>query len=115
VLDCTSGAGTAPVLLGIDALKRRGGTMVVQGELAKFPDFPLKKVTEKGITIKSARGHSYRACELAVRQLASRRFPLESLTTHTFGLSGVDAAIAAVGGAAGADGVIHVSLLPGED
>ena len=93
----------------------RGAGIVVQGELAKFPDFPLKKVTEKGVTIKSARGHSYRACELAVRQLASRRFPLELLTTHTFGLSGVDEAIRTVGGAAGADGVVHVSLLPGKD
>ncbi len=44
-----SGAGTAPVLLGIDALKRREGVMVTQGELAAFPDFPLKKMTEKAI------------------------------------------------------------------
>jgi threonine dehydrogenase-like Zn-dependent dehydrogenase len=115
VLDCTSGAGTAPVLLAVEVLRRRGGTMVLQGELARFPDFPLKQVTEKAVTIKSARGHSYRACELAVRQLASGRFPLELLTTHTFGLSGVDEAIRTVSGAAGADGVIHVSLLPGQD
>jgi len=114
VLDCTSGAGTAPVLLGIDALKRRAGILVIQGELARFPDFPVRKMTEKAITIKSARGHSYRACELAVRQLASGRFPLELLTTHTFGLSEVDRAIRAVGGKE-EDGVIHVSLLPGQD
>ena len=113
VVDCTSGAGTAPVLLGIDALRRRAGTLVIQGELAQFPDFPVKKMTEKAITVKSARGHGYRACELAVRQLASGRFPLELLTTHTFGLSDADRAIRAVGGAE--DGVIHVSLLPGKD
>jgi threonine dehydrogenase-like Zn-dependent dehydrogenase len=113
VLDCTSGAGTAPVLLGIDALKRREGTLVIQGELAAFPDFPVKKLTEKAVTIRSARGHSYQACELAVRQLASGRFPLERLTTHTFGLSEVDRAIRTVGGEA-EDGVIHVSLLPGK-
>ena len=111
VLDCTAGAGVAPMLLGIDALKRRGGTLLVQGELAAFPDFPIKKVTEKAITIRSARGHSYRACELALEQLASRRFPLDRLTTHTFGLADVDRAIRAVGGD-GVDGVIHVSLLP---
>ena len=75
MLDCTAGAGTAPVLLGIDALKRREGTLLIQGELAAFPDFPVKKVTEKAITIKSARGHSYRACELALEQLASRPLP----------------------------------------
>jgi threonine dehydrogenase-like Zn-dependent dehydrogenase len=111
VLDCTAGAGTAPVLLGIDALKRRAGTIVIQGEMATFPDFPVKKVTEKAITIKSARGHSYRSCELAVAQLASGRFPLERLATHSFGLSEVDRAIRAVGGEE-TDGVVHVSLLP---
>ena len=114
VLDCTAGAGTDPVLLGIDALKRRGGTLLVQGELASFPDFPLKKVTEKAITIKSARGHSYRAVELALAQLASRRLPLELLSTHSFGLEEVDTAIRAVGGEV-EDGAIHVSLLPWQE
>jgi threonine dehydrogenase-like Zn-dependent dehydrogenase len=111
VLDCTAGAGTTPILLGIDALRRRAGTMVVQGELAAFPDFPLKKLTEKAITIKSARGHSYRAVELAIAQVASKRFPLHLLTTHEYGLGDVDTAIRAVGGEVD-DGVIHVSLLP---
>jgi threonine dehydrogenase-like Zn-dependent dehydrogenase len=111
VLDCTAGAGTTPVLLGIDVLKRRAGVLLVQGELAKFPDFPLKKLTEKAITIKSARGHSYRAVELAIAQLASKRFPLHLLTTHEYGLEDVDTAIRAVGGEVG-NGVIHVSLLP---
>jgi threonine dehydrogenase-like Zn-dependent dehydrogenase len=111
VLDCTAGAGVAPVLLGIDSLKRRAGTLLVQGELAAFPDFPLKKLTEKAITIKSARGHSYRAVELAIEQLASKRFPLHLLTTHEYGLQDADTAIRAVGGEVG-NGVIHVSLLP---
>jgi threonine dehydrogenase-like Zn-dependent dehydrogenase len=111
VLDCTAGAGTGPVLLGIDALKRREGTMVVQGELAAFPDFPMKKLTEKSIAMKSARGHSYRSCELALEQLASGRFPLEMLSTHTFGLEDTDRAIRTVGGETGED-ALHVSLLP---
>ena len=111
VLDCTAEAGTSPMLLGVDALKRRGGTMVVQGEMETFPDFPIAKVTLKAITIRSARGHSYRACELALRQLASKRFPLELVTTHTFGLSDTAYAIRSVGGE-GAKDVIHVSLMP---
>jgi threonine dehydrogenase-like Zn-dependent dehydrogenase len=114
VLDCTAGAGTTPLLLGIDALKRRAGVLLVQGELANFPDFPLKKLTEKAITIKSARGHSYRAVELAIAQLASKRFPLHLLTTHEYGLEDVDTAIRAVGGEVG-NGVIHVSLLPWQE
>ncbi|HEX4926366.1 MAG TPA: zinc-binding dehydrogenase [Burkholderiales bacterium] len=111
VLDCTAGAGTAPILLGMEALKRRAGTMVVQGELREFPDFPLERMTTKAITLKSARGHSYRACELALAQLASGRFPLEKMTTHRFALKDADLAIRSVGGQ-GAPGVIHASLMP---
>src|SRR4051795_7155013 len=114
VLDCTSGAGTAPVLLGIDALKRREGVMVTQGEEAAFPDFPLKKMTEKCITLASARGHSYRSVELALEQLASHRFPLERLATHSFGLEDVDHAIRALAGETGED-ALHISLKPWGD
>jgi threonine dehydrogenase-like Zn-dependent dehydrogenase len=113
VLDCTSGAGTAPILLGVEAAKRRGATMVIQAEggEAAFPSFPIGRVTRKGMTLKSARGHSYRAVELALRQLASHRFPLELMTTHTFGLKDLDYAIKSVGGEV-APGAIHVSVLP---
>ncbi len=111
-IDCTVGAGTAPTLVGIEALKRRGGTMVVQGEgNQEFPNFPIGRLTRKGITLKSARGHSYRAVELALRQLASHRFPLDLMMTHTFGLADVDYAIKSVGGE-GAPGAIHVTVMP---
>lgn len=114
VLDCTAGAGTLPVLLGVEALKRKGGTLVIQGEMVDFPNFPIGRITVKYITIKSARGHSYRACELALQQLASKRFPLELVTTHSFGLNEVDYAIRSVGGE-GAKDVIHVSLMPWQE
>ena len=110
-LDCTAGAGTAPILLGIDALKRKGGTILVQGEVAKFPDFPVAKLTNKYVTVKCARGHNYRSCELALKQLASERFPLDLITTHRLGLKDTDLAIKSVGGTE-AEGVIHMSLLP---
>lgn len=110
-LDCTAGAGTFAVLLGVEALKRKGGTLLVQGEMTDFPNFPLGKITVKYITIKSARGHSYKACELALQQLASHRFPLDLVTTHTFGLADADYAIKSVGNE-GAKDVVHVSLLP---
>jgi threonine dehydrogenase-like Zn-dependent dehydrogenase len=112
VIDCTVGAGTAPTLLGIEAAKRRGGTMVVQGEGNQvFPSFPIGRLTRKGMTLKSARGHSYRAVELGLHQLASHRFPLDLMTTHRFGLAEVDYAIKSVGGE-GAPGAIHVSVMP---
>ena len=79
--------------------------------MPNFPDFPIYRVTQKYATLKSARGHSYRAVELALQHLAARRFPLELMTTHRFGLAEVDYAIKSVGGA-GAPGAIHVSVLP---
>lgn len=111
VLDCTSRAGVEPVLLGVDVLKRREGVLLIQGELAAFPSFPVKKLTEKAITIKSARGHSYLACELALEQLVSGRFPLDRMATHRFRLDEADRAIRTLGGEFGGD-VIHVSLMP---
>jgi threonine dehydrogenase-like Zn-dependent dehydrogenase len=86
--------------------------MVVQGEGNQtFPDFPIGRLTRKGMTLKSARGHSYRAVELALQALASKRFPLDLMTTHRFGLSEVEYAIKSVGGE-GAAGAIHVSVMP---
>ena len=48
---------------------------------------------------------------MALAQLASRRFPLECVTTHRFGLKDADLAIRSVGNA-GVPGVIHASLMP---
>lgn len=113
VLDCTAGAGTIPITLGIEALKRKGGTMVVQGEMPEFPNFPIGKMTIKFITIKSARGHSYRSCELALQQLASTQFDFDLITTHRFRLDEVDLAIKSVGNLEGGlKDVIHASLMP---
>jgi len=109
-LDCTAGAGTIPVLLGIEALKRKGGTLQIQGEdVPDFPNFPLGKIGNKYITVKAARGHNFESCELALKQLNSDRFDLNLITTHRFGLKETHDAINAVGGSGE---VIHASLMP---
>ena len=109
-LDCTAGAGTIPVLLGIEALKRKGGTLQIQGEdVPDFPNFPLGKIGNKYITVKAARGHNFESCELALKQLNSDRFDLSLITTHSFGLKETHEAINAVGGSGE---VIHASLMP---
>jgi threonine dehydrogenase-like Zn-dependent dehydrogenase len=108
-LDCTAGAGTAPLLLGLEALKRKGGTLLVQQEVAEFPNFPLAKLCNKYVTVKCARGHNYRSCELALQQLNSDRFPLDLIPTHRFGLEDAHDAIKSVGTSGD---VIHVSLMP---
>ena len=110
-LDCTAGAGTIPILLGVEALKRKGGTIVVQGEMKEFPNFPLEGDGEVHHHQERARPQlqGLRAGAGAARLQA---FPLEKVTTHRFGLKDVDLAIRSVGGQ-GLD-VIHASLLPWE-
>jgi threonine dehydrogenase-like Zn-dependent dehydrogenase len=111
-IDCTAGAGTSALHVGLDALKPKAGTLVIQGnEMKTFPDFPIEKLTLKYVTIKSARGHSYQACEYALQQLASHRFPIEKALTHSYGLNQVDLAIRSVGGTGDKD-VIHVNVQP---
>jgi threonine dehydrogenase-like Zn-dependent dehydrogenase len=114
-IDCTAGAGTAAMLLGITALKRKAGILVIQGnEMPTFPDFPIYRVTQKYAQLKSARGHSYKACELALKLMATHKYPLELATTHVFGLKQVDWALKSVGGKGEPD-VIHVSVDPWKD
>jgi hypothetical protein len=74
----------------------------------------MEEVTLKYVTIKSARGHSYLAVELALQQLGSHRFPIENALTHSFSLKDVDLAIRSVGGA-GVKDPIHVNVKPWKD
>ena len=111
-IDCTAGAGTLALHTGLAALKPKAGILVIQGnEMKTFPDFPIEDITLKYVTIKSARGHSYKACELAMQQLASHRFPIEKALTHNYSLNQVDLAIRSVGGTGDKD-VIHVNVQP---
>ena len=71
----------------------------------------IEKLARKYITLKAARGHSYASVELAIQWIASGKFPLELLTTHHFGLDGIDLAIKSTGGT-GLAGAIHVTVLP---
>lgn len=113
VVDTSSAKGPEVVLSSIDVLKRKAGTMVVQGGAGEMAGFPIAKLTRKYITLKSARGHSYAAVEQALRWIASGRFPLHELCTHRFGLSDVDLAIRTTAGE-GAPGAIHTTVIPWE-
>jgi threonine dehydrogenase-like Zn-dependent dehydrogenase len=110
----TSSAPSAEIVpLMIDLVKRKEGRVVVQSTQsgATVPDFPLEKVARKYITLKCCRGHSYASVELALQRIASHKYPLDLMCTHTFDLHDVDLAIKSTGGV-GVPGAIHVTVLP---
>lgn len=110
-VDTTSSTSPVTTLQMIEAVKRKDGRIVVQGQGETLPDFPLGRLSRKYITLKPARGHSYHSVELAIKLIGSGRYPLHLLTTHTFGLQAVDTAIRATGGE-GTPGAIHVTVTP---
>jgi threonine dehydrogenase-like Zn-dependent dehydrogenase len=110
-VDTSSASSSEMVPLMIDIVKRKEGRIVVQSIGGTVPDFPLEKMARKYITVKAARGHSFASVELAIHRIASRRYPLDLLCTHSFGLDGVDRAIRSVGGT-GEPGAIHVTVRP---
>ncbi len=111
VVDTTSAPAAQMVPLAIDLVKRKEGRIVVQSMGGTIPDFPIEKLARKYITLKACRGHSYASVELAIQRIASGKYPLDLLTTHHFGLAGVDLAIKSTGGT-GLPGAIHVTVLP---
>ena len=72
---------------------------------------PVRKVKQKYLTVRSGRGRSWWAVDTALRIITSRRFPLEKMCTHTFGLDDVDLAIKATAGRE-VEGAIHCIVDP---
>jgi threonine dehydrogenase-like Zn-dependent dehydrogenase len=110
-VDTTSAPSSEMVPLMIDVVKRKEGRIVVQSIGGTIPDFPIEKVARKYLTIKCCRGHSYASVELALQRIASHKFPLDLMCTHTFDLNDVDLAIKSTGGV-GLPGAIHVTVRP---
>ena len=110
-VDTSSAPSSEMVPLMIEVVKRKEGRIVVQSIGGTVPDFPLERLARKYITLKAARGHSYQSVELAIQRIASCKYALDLMCTHTFGLDGVDMAIRSTGGT-GKPGAIHVTVRP---
>jgi threonine dehydrogenase-like Zn-dependent dehydrogenase len=110
VIDVSSG-GPSTVTLGIDVVKKRGTVVIPGKKHTDIPGFSSDVLVSKYITLKGVRGHSFGAVEQALQIIASGKFPLNELCTHTFGLHEADLALKTVGGA-GLSGAIHCSIDP---
>ncbi|HEY7223904.1 MAG TPA: alcohol dehydrogenase catalytic domain-containing protein [Micromonosporaceae bacterium] len=104
---------TAPVT---DALlaTRHGGRVVLAG-LKGGKQVPLvtDMIINRALTVVGAFGVDARAYDEAIRIIESRRFPLEKLHTHTFGLDDTVRAIETLAGEVPGEASVHVSVHPG--
>jgi threonine dehydrogenase-like Zn-dependent dehydrogenase len=103
----------APVtdaLLGV----RRGGRVVLAG-LKGNREIPVRTdvIINRALTIRGAFGVDAKGMEDAIALIESRRFPLEKMHTHTFGLDDTALAIETLGGEIPGEAAIGVSVNPG--
>jgi threonine dehydrogenase-like Zn-dependent dehydrogenase len=114
VVDTASTGSVKLIEDALAALKRKAGILVWQGTPARAEGFPLGVLTRKYAQLRACRGHSYASVELSLRYIGSRKFPLELMCTHSFGLRDVHTAITSVGGK-GVPGVVHATVDPWKD
>jgi threonine dehydrogenase-like Zn-dependent dehydrogenase len=98
-----------------DALNaaRHGGTVVLAG-LKGHREIPLVTdlIINRALTLKGAYGVDARANAEAIALIESRRFPLERMHTHTFGLDDTALAIETLAGEVAGESAVHVSVHP---
>lgn len=104
----TTGDPTGSVAASAVALAAKGAILSLNGLEQVVPIGEIKK---RYLTVRAPRGRSYGAVELALRYIASGRWPLHEVCSHDFGLDEVDAAIKATAGR-GVQGAIHVTVSP---
>jgi threonine dehydrogenase-like Zn-dependent dehydrogenase len=111
VLELTPMAA-APVTHALEVAKH-GGTVVLAG-LKGGAEVPLRTdlIINRALTVKGAFGVDARGYAEAIAIIESRRFPLEELHTHTFGLDDTALAMETLAGEVDGDPAVHVSVHP---
>jgi len=108
-IDTAGGADT--LVKAMRCTRKNGSVLFAAAPAITSQDFQVANLLAGRLTLKPCRGHSYESVELALRYIASGRFPLHLMATHRFGLADVDLAVRSVGGQ-GAPGAVHVTVLP---
>lgn len=96
------------------ATARKGGTVILASSKrgAAVAGFESDLVVRHELTVKGVRGRDYASVDEALRIIASGRYPLARLRTHTFALDDVDRALRVQGDRADPS-AIHVAVVPG--
>jgi threonine dehydrogenase-like Zn-dependent dehydrogenase len=110
-VDTTPGAVRA-VHDAVD-LVRPGGTIVLGGLKGRgVPDFPFDRIALAGVTIRGMRGVPSNAYLGAISLIASGRFPLDRLRTHTFPLDAAGRAVEVLAGEVPSERAVNVVIRP---
>ncbi|HZZ49711.1 MAG TPA: alcohol dehydrogenase catalytic domain-containing protein [Pseudonocardia sp.] len=113
VVDVTAVA-TQPIVDAVEIAKP-GATIVlagVKGSGATLTGFAPDKLVTKELTVKGLWSQDIRAFEPALRLIESRKYPLEQLHTHTFGLEDVARAVETLAGRVPGENAVHVMVTP---
>lgn len=112
VLDVSSYA-VEPVVDAIDFV-RMGGKIVLAGVkgFKEIPGFISDKVVMKEISIQGAMGVTRSGYANAIRLLESRRYPVERMHTHNFGLEEAELAVRTLARQIPGEESIHSCLIP---
>ena len=92
---------------------RQGGRVVLAG-LKGQREIPVRTdlIINRALTVRGAFGVDARGMADAIALIESRRFPLERMHTHTFGLADAALAIQTLAGDVPGEHAIHVSVHP---
>ena len=106
----TSGLGPKNINPSLRLLRKRGVLATISRK-GSAENFDAELLIGQQLTLKGLRGHSYDAVEMALRAMASGRYPFERMSTHLMSLDQVDYALHMVGGKL-PERSIHVSIDP---
>lgn len=109
-IDCSSG-GPDTIINAIHLARKQGRVIIGGRKFRPIPEFESDLLITRFLTIRGMRGHSYESVEMAVQIIASNKYPLNEMCTHSFGLNDVDEALHTVGGK-GLAGAIHCTVNP---
>ena len=104
-----TGGGKTTVAESISVAAKERCTIVLAA--AGREEINVGTLGRRKLVLKQANGHSYNSVEQAIRLIASGKYPLNELCTHSYGLKDVGLAIRTVAGD-GVPGGLHVSVLP---
>lgn len=111
VIDTTPHA-TRPLVDAIDVVARHGTIVVIGLKERNLDGFPIDRLLMKRARIQGWVGQSNDSYQRALDLIASRKYPIEKLRTHVYGIDQLDTAINVLAGNVPSEKAINVVVTP---